>query len=403
MSPLRKTTLVFLCLALFPVKLSAQELEPEQTLLKGNQEVAEGVAENLQFVDPEAEGWRTEVLHDSAKAGLKGFLGWVAHGKDLPAGILADDFRCSILRPQTLEVVFQDASITVRHGAGEQSLPYTKDNVLDAAQSLQAVFQSGNLRDDFFKIITVELQGGRSFRTHFLYHAAISADPFVTQVNFEGEALWIVGASDQEVQLQTLRLMHYEELATPRPAFEDITTSVFASTKRWVPEMMVGVELMVNRIDRLIGRSFVGSQGLAIGDIDNDGLDDIYIPQQGGMANRLYHHLPNGEVEEISAEAMVDFLDNTRGALFADIDNDGDQDLVVTIRANILIAYNNGSGIFDTRKVLRYNDIANIYSISVADPDGDGDLDIYACRYVAGGLVGGVPTPYHDANNGATN
>lgn len=403
MSPLRKTTLVFLGLTLFPLKLSAQETEPEQTLIQGNIFVAEGVAENLQFVDPAAAGWRTEVLHDAAKAGLKDFLGWVGHGKHLPEGALAEDFRCSILRPDKLQLAFQDASITVRHANGNGQLPFDKQNVLAAAHSLQLVFESGLLRDDFFKIISVELSGGRSFRTEFLYHAAITADPFVTQVNLEGEAVWVVGASDEEVQLQSLNITHYEELATPRPAFEEITTSVFAKTPRWRPEMMVGVELMVNRVDRLIGRSFVGSQGLAIGDIDNDGLDDIYIPQQGGLGNRLYHHLADGTVEEISAKAMVDFLDNTRGALFADMDNDGDQDLVVTVRANILIAYNDGKGVFDTRKVLRYSDAADIYSITVADPDGDGDLDIYACRYVTGGLVGGVPTPYHDANNGATN
>ena len=403
MSPLRKMTLIFLGLILFPQELSAQETESQQTLIHGNTEVADGIAENFQFVDPAAEGWRTEVLHDSAKAGLKEFLGWVGHGKELPSTTLADGFRCSVLRPDALELAFQDEAITVRHAKGSGTLPFDKENVLAAAKSLQLVFESGDLRDDFFKIITVELIGGRSFRTKFLYHAAISADPFVTQVNLEGTAVWVVGASDKEVQLESLDVEHYEELATARPAFEDITTSVFAKTKRWRSEMMVGVELMTNRVDRLIGRSFVGSQGIAIGDIDNDGLDDIYVPQQGGLANRLYHHLPDGTVEEISDQAIVDFLDNTRGALFADMDNDGDQDLVVTVQANLLIAYNNGKGVFDTRKVLRYNDAANIYSITVADPDNDGDLDIYACRYVMGGLVGGVPTPYHDANNGASN
>lgn len=403
MSPLRKMTLIFLGLTALPLQLSAQETEPEQTLIQGNTEVADGIAENMQFVDPAVEGWRTEVLHDSAKAGLKGFLDWVGHGKELSEKALAQSFRCSVLRPDELELAFQDESITVRHAKGDGTLPFDRESVFAAAKSLQLVFEGGTLRDDFFKIITVELNGGRSFRTKFLYHAAISEAPFVTQVNIEGEAIWLVGDTDEEVQLQSLDIAHYEELATARPAFEDITSAVFAKTARWRPEMMVGVELMVNRMDRLIGRSFVGSQGIAIGDIDHDGLDDIYVPQQGGLGNRLYHHLPDGTVEEVSANAMVDFLDNTRGALFADMDNDGDQDLVVTVRANILVAYNNGKGVFDTRKVLSYSDAANIYSITVADPDNDGDLDIYACRYVMGGLVGGVPTPYHDANNGATN
>ncbi|MHC4822465.1 MAG: FG-GAP repeat domain-containing protein [Planctomycetota bacterium] len=403
MSPLRKAILAFLCLAAFPSRLGAQEGEPQQSLLQGDREVTSGVAENLGFVDPAAEGWRTEVLHDGAKKGLRGFLSSVAQGKELPEHTLAEDFHTTVLRPAELETVFEDGSLSVRHAVTFSERRYSGSELQDAAATLKTVFDSGELRDDFFKIMTVEMVAGRTFRTHFLYHAAIAADPFVTQVNLEGQATWTVDGSDEKVLLQSIEVHHYEELATPRPTFADITTSVFAKTKRWRPEMLVGVEQLMNRNDRLIGMSYIGSQGIAIGDIDNDGLDDVYVAQQGGLANRLYRHLPDGTVEEISAASQVDFLDNTRGVLFVDLDNDGDQDLVTTVRANIIIAYNNGRGVFPERKVLRYNDLADIYSITAADPDGDGDLDLYACRYVTGGLIGGVPTPYHDADNGASN
>ncbi len=403
MSPLRKATLAFLCLAAAPAQLCAQESNPNPTLLQEDHAVSEGVAENLQFVDPAKEGWRSEVLHNSAKQGLRNFLGWLAHGKELPANTLAENFHCSVLRPAELETLFVDEAMEVFHAASMPPERYAGAELQQAAASLKQVFAKGSLRDDFFKIITVELQTGRQFRTHFLYHAAIDANPELYQINMEGEALWTVGDSDEEVFLEELTIQHFEELHTPLPTFADITTSVFANTNRWRSEMLVGVEQLMSRHDRLIGRSYIGSQGIAIGDIDGDGLDDIYVAQQGGMANRLYHHLPDGSVEEISALAQVDFLDNTRGILFVDLDNDGDQDLVLTVRANIILAYNNGRGIFTERKILANNDLADIYSITAADADGDGDLDLYACRYVTGGLIGGVPTPYHDANNGATN
>lgn len=404
MSPPWKATLAFLCLATSPTSwLSAQESKPRETLLQSDLEVLEGVAENFVHVDPSAAGWRSEVLHDGAKAGLKHLFAWIAAKEDLPEELFTSSFTTTILRPEDLETIFQDGALSVRQSHGVPEKTYPKQELAQAAAGLKAQFASGELRDAFFKIITVEMVSSHEVRTHFLYHAAIAADPFVTQVNMEGTATWVIGATDEEVTMDSLTVIHYEELVTSRPTFEDITTSVFGETARWKPEMMVGVDRLMNRNDRLIGMSFIGNQGIAIGDVDGDGLDDIYVAQQGGVPNRLYRHQADGTVTETSRASQVDFLDNTRGVLLVDLDNDGDQDLVTTLRANIVLAYNNGTGVFPERKVLRYNDLADIYSISAADPDGDGDLDLYACRYVTGGLIGGVPTPYHDADNGATN
>ncbi|MGB0951632.1 MAG: FG-GAP repeat domain-containing protein [Planctomycetota bacterium] len=404
MSPPWKATLAFLCFATSPTSwLSAQESEPRETLLQSDLEVVEGVAENFVHVDPAAAGWRTEVLHDGAKAGLKHLFAWIAKDKELPQELFADGFLSTEFRPEELETVFQDGALSVRQAHAIAERTYSSQELGQAAATLKAQFASGEQRDAFFKIITVEMQSSHVVQTQFLYHAAIAADPFVTQVNLEGVATWEIGADDEAVSMASLAVHHYEELVTSRPTFEDITTSVFGKTKRWKPEMMVGVDQLMNRNDRLIGMSFVGSQGIAVGDVNGDGLDDLYVAQQGGLPNRLYLHQADGTVVEAARDAQIDFLDNTRGVLLVDLDNDGDQDLVSTVRANLVLAYNNGKGVFAERKILRYNDVADIYSITAADPDGDGDLDLYACRYVTGGLVGGVPTPYHDAENGATN
>jgi hypothetical protein len=89
--------------------------------------------------------------------------------------------------------------------------------------------------------------------------------------------------------------------------------------------------------------------------------------------------------------------------LFLDFDNDGDQDLVVALNAHIAIGVNDRTGNFASWVQLEGSDEEEIFSLSAADPDLDGDLDLYACRYVAAGLMGGVPTPYYDANGGAPN
>jgi len=67
----------------------------------------------------------------------------------------------------------------------------------------------------------------------------------------------------------------------------------------------------------------------------------------------------------------------------------------------VALCWNDGRGAFETTRV-RGVGREEIYSMVAADADGDGLLDLYACRYVAG-LMAAVPVPYHDATNGAPN
>ena len=74
--------------------------------------------------------------------------------------------------------------------------------------------------------------------------------------------------------------------------------------------------------------SFYG-MGVAIGDYDNDGLDDVFITAVGG--NHLFHNDGHGKFHEVTAEAGVGGSTNDwgTGAAFLDYDNDGKLDLFV--------------------------------------------------------------------------
>src|SRR5258708_15223862 len=94
--------------------------------------------------------------------------------------------------------------------------------------------------------------------------------------------------------------------------------------------------------------------GLAVGDFDNDGHDDIYFVNQLG-ANALYRNKGDGTFEDVTARAGVGLGDRICvSATFADFDNDGHQDLFVTsTRGGNVLFRNKGDGTFEdiTKKV----------------------------------------------------
>ena len=99
-------------------------------------------------------------------------------------------------------------------------------------------------------------------------------------------------------------------------------------------------------MDAASGIDVYGNNGLAVGDFDNDGLDDLYVCQPAGLPNRLYRNQGDGTFEDITEASGVGLLENTACALFADFDNDGRQDLVVVRTSGPLLFVNQGGGKF---------------------------------------------------------
>ena len=119
--------------------------------------------------------------------------------------------------------------------------------------------------------------------------------------------------------------------------------------------------------------------GVAVADIDNDGLLDIYLATQIG-SNGLYRNKGNGQFEDITAESNIGLDDRVSvSASFADIDNDGDADLFVTsVREGNKLFENDGTGSFTdiTNKAgLDYRGHSS--SAVFFDFDRDGLLDIF--------------------------
>ena len=159
-------------------------------------------------------------------------------------------------------------------------------------------------------------------------------------------------------------------------------------------------------MDRL-GVFAAGLQGMAVGDANGDGLDDLYYCAEGGLPNRLLLQQPDGSVKDVSAMSGTDILDPGRSALFLDLDNDGDQDLVTSAAYSHAVYFSNdGKANFTLRG--QFHAPGHIQSMSAVDYDSDGLLDLYLACYndapeISDTLGAGTPSPFYDARNGLPN
>jgi hypothetical protein len=247
-------------------------------------------------------------------------------------------------------------------------------------------------------------QGESRFETRIRMRVSGAAGTGSVQQNVRWTAVWrppTPSEADAPPRLVSLALENAEEVRTRVRPMAELTRAVLEKCDGFAEEILRGAEDYHLHQDRWSQQPFLGMHGLAVGDVDGDGLEDLYLPQPGGLPNRLLLHQPDGTVRDGAPAAHLQVLDNCGAALILDFDNDGDEDIAVAAGPNILVGWNDGHGRFTDSAFLEAPDAAEITSMSAADPDGDGDLDIFACRYVKGGVASGVPVPYWNAQNGA--
>ncbi len=135
--------------------------------------------------------------------------------------------------------------------------------------------------------------------------------------------------------------------------------------------------------DRFLSNQILlNGSGVSLGDVNGDGTIDLFL---GGLSGTtaLYLNLGDWHFKDGTLEALGGrFADSdVTGSVLADLDGDGDLDLVVnTVGRGTHLGFNNGRGVF-AWNTEPFNLGRAGMSLGVADADLDGDLDIYVCNY----------------------
>ena len=195
-----------------------------------------------------------------------------------------------------------------------------------------------------------------------------------------------------------------EIIPVKTPLFNDISANVLTYTH---------IESNFQDYDRdVLLKQKYSTQGpaMAVGDVNSDGLDDLYLGGSAGQAKQLFIQQKNGKfTESKQIDFGMDVTTENTDALFFDADKDNDLDLFIVTGSNEfeenapelhdLLYLNDGNGNF--KRDVRFPSIfENGSCVAAADFDKDGDQDLFVGSRMISGKYGMNPSSNFYINDG---
>ncbi|AXT62553.1 CRTAC1 family protein [Aquimarina sp. AD10] len=273
----------------------------------------------------------------------------------------------------------------------------------------QNTFGIGSIVEVFSqnKIFRQELIPSRGFQSSIEYIMTIGLGTINTidslQVIFPNRKTLV----KKDVQLNSLLTLDQKD-ATQEYIFPET-----GKGKYFEP---VKQELLTHKEDAYVDFDFEGllykmqsreGPAMAIGDVNNDGNDDVYIGGAYGQVGKVYLQSHDGKLKPTKFETE-DFFEDTV-AVFEDIDGDKDLDLIIGsggnfkgARTGVRSYVNDGKGIFSRGSIILPTQ-TNIAALASNDYDQDGDIDIFVGSQSVIGMYGVSPNSYLLENDGKGN
>ncbi|NWK54948.1 VCBS repeat-containing protein [Verrucomicrobiaceae bacterium N1E253] len=354
---------------------------------------------------------RQEELSSQAGGALKHLGQWMKG--EIPRDQLAQDLASNF----HLNIDFGNTELTphkgglIVSGTADASLAKKAHHATSLKRFKELI--RGKILRTKFKIIEVVVDDEQSnvFRTRQLVALFIKTDNGFREINTEWLAHWKLAGENVQLVKLTGGLDDDTRLTRESLMFEDLTTSVLRLNEDENTMIYQGANHWLQRIEAALKPEFFALNGLSVADVNEDGREDVYVCQLGGLPNMLMLQQADGSFINAAHQSGIDFMDNSTCALFVDFDNDGDQDMALATSAGVAILANDSTGHFKRIKLLK--DVRYCYSLCAADYDQDGLVDLYACRYYGDQTVrkgqqsvqGNIPVPHpvYNATNGGRN
>ena len=364
--------------------------------------------------NPSSDGWQTEVRAATVKEQLKKIAG--ALRRDAPAkeveealaDLVSDDYQGDRFGPFLEEVYKDEHHEVMRLDRSKAALRTGGREGLAHEGEFKAVD-----REVHFKVVAVTSEKGE-FETEQIVSYLWNQGDGVVEVHARWKTRWEEGEEGRAPKLKDLRVTHFERARTTLEGgrlFVDCTESVLGENESYREQLLHGLNHWHERLPFRNSLNGLGTPGLALGDVNGDGLDDLYLCQHPGLPNRLYLQNADGTAREASREWGVDWIDDSRCALLVDLDNDGDRDLVVAVLGHVVVAINREQKRFEVAQIVPM--MESTISLAAADYDRDGRVDIFVGGYAPDTTTAdSAPTAvgfgsdqfvYHDANNSVGN